>query len=114
MNWPIPDKETYLVVMEYAISMGLDKNDLLTMSRVKGKLGVIFLSDIVTADRKHLETFAWDPEDPEVSQSKFNFPREVPTDDDWEAWKNFWCQNIVENFQLHTPLGAWTSCTHRG
>ena len=32
---------------------------------------------------------------------------------DWEVWKRFWRQHTVENFQLHTPLGAWTSCTHR-
>ena len=51
-----------VVVMEYAMNMGLDKEDLLSMSRVKGKLGVIFLSDVVTADGKHLETFAFDPE----------------------------------------------------
>ena len=93
--------------------MGLDKEDLLSMSRVKGKLGVIFLSDIVTAGGKHLENFALDPEDLEVPQSKFNFPREVPTDHDWEAWKSFWRQHTVENFQLYTPLGACISCTHK-
>ena len=57
----------------YAMSMGLDKEDLLYMSRVKSKVGVIFLSDMVTADRKHLETFAYDSEDLEVPQSKFRF-----------------------------------------
>ena len=94
-------------VMEYAMSMGLDKEDhLLSISRVKGKLGVIFLSDMVTADGKHLETFASDPGDLEVPQSRFNFPREVPTDHDWEVWKSFWRQHKVENFQLHASLGA--------
>ena len=32
-----------VVVMEYAMSMGLDKEDLLSMSRVKGKLGILFV-----------------------------------------------------------------------
>ena len=27
--------------------------------------------------------------------------------------KFFWRQHTVENFQLHTPLGAWISTTHR-
>ena len=85
--------------MEYAMNMGLDKEDLLSMSRVKGKLGVIFLSDMVTADGKHLETFAFDPEELDVPQSKFNFPREVPTDHDWEVWKSFW-----ENFPASHAL----------
>ena len=102
-----------VVVMEYEMSMDLDKEDLLFMSRVKGKLGVIFLSDMMTADGKNLETSAYDPGELEVPQSKFNFLREVPTDHDWEMWKSFWRQHTVEKFQLHTPLGAWTSCTHR-
>ena len=71
--------------MEYAMSMGLDKKDLLSMSRVKGKLGVIFLSEMVTADGKHLETFAFDPEEQDVPQNKFTFPSEVPADHDWEV-----------------------------
>ena len=75
--------------MEYAMSMGLDTEDLLSVSGVKGKLGVIFLSDMVTVDGKQLENFALDPKVLEVPQSKFNFPKEVPTDHDWEVWKNF-------------------------
>ena len=39
---PLPRRGD-MVVMEYAMSMGLGKEDLLSMSRVKGKLGVIFL-----------------------------------------------------------------------
>ena len=61
----------------------------MSMSRVKGKLGVIFLSDMVTAEGKHLKNIALDPGDLEVPQSKFNFPREVPTDYGWEVWKTF-------------------------
>ena len=57
---PLPRRGD-VVVMEYAMSMGLDKEDLLSMSRVKGKLGVIFLSDMTTTDGKHLERFAIDP-----------------------------------------------------
>ena len=61
---------------------------------------------MTTVDGKHLEVFAFDPEEQDVPQSKFIFPREAPTDQDWEAWKIFWRQHTVENFQLHTPLGA--------
>ena len=60
---PLPRRGD-VVVMEYAtMSMGLDKEDLLSMTRVKGKLSVIFLSDMTTADGKHLEQFAIDPQD---------------------------------------------------
>ena len=101
------------MVMEYTMSMGLDKEDFLSMSRVKGKLNVIFLSDMTTADGKHLEQFAIDPQEQDEPQSKFTFPREVPTEQDWVVWKDFWRQHTVENFQLHTPLGAWIATTHR-
>ena len=72
------------------------------------------MSDMVTAAGKHIETFAYVSGDLEVPQSKFNFPKEVPADRDWEVRENFWRQHTVENFQLHTPLGVWTLCTHRG
>ena len=39
-----------VVIMELAMDTGLDKDDLMSVSRVKGKLGVIFLSDMTTAD----------------------------------------------------------------
>ena len=73
--------------MEFAMSMGLDKEDLMSMSRVKGKLGIIFLSDMTTADSRHLETFAYHPDEEIMPQSKFIFPREASTDYDWEVWK---------------------------
>ena len=47
------------------------------------------MSDMTTADGKHLEVFAFDPKEQDVPQSKFIFPREAPTDQDWEVWKCF-------------------------
>ena len=75
---PLPRRGD-VVVMEYAMSMDLDREDILSMSRVKGKLGIIFLSDMMTADDKHLEFFALDPKEQDEPQSKFIFPREAPT-----------------------------------
>ena len=85
---PLPRRGD-VVVMEYAMSMGLDKEDLLSISRVKGKLGVIFLSDMTTADGRHLEQFAIDHHEQDEPQSKFTFPREAPTEQDWVVWKDF-------------------------
>ena len=108
-----PPRRGDVVVMELAMEAGLDKEDLMSMSRVKGKLGVIFMSDMTTADGKHLEDYASDPQTPAKSRSKFNFPREEPTCQDWQVWRDFWRQHTVENFQLHTPLGEWMETTHR-
>ena len=91
--------------MELAMDTGLDKEDLMSVSRVKGKLGVIFLSDVTTADGKYLEEYACDPQASLSSRTKFNFPREEPTRQDWEVWRyfwrqhtDFWRQHTVENF----------------
>ena len=96
-----------MIVIEFAMSMGLDKEDLMSMSRVKGRRGVIFLSDMTTANGKHLESFAYYPSEQALPQTKFTFPRESLTDHAWEVWTNFWRKHTVENFQLHTPLGVW-------
>ena len=63
-------------VMEFTMENGLDKDDLKSMSRVKGRLGAIFLSDMVTADGKHLEDFACSPKVSTKPRTKFTFPRE--------------------------------------
>ena len=54
---PFPQRRGYLI-MEYAMSKGATKEDLLSTSRVRGLLCAIFVSDIVTADGKYLEEFA--------------------------------------------------------
>ena len=58
-----------VVIMELAMDTGLDKDDLMSVSRVKGKLGVIFLSDMTTADGKYLEEYACDPQTPSQGQN---------------------------------------------
>ena len=52
-----PQRRDYLI-MEYAMSKGATKEDLLSISRVRGLLCSIFVSDIVTANGKYLEEFA--------------------------------------------------------
>ena len=54
---PFPRRRDYLI-MEYALSKGATKEDLLSILRVKGLLCSIFVSNIVTADGKYLEEFA--------------------------------------------------------
>ena len=58
-----------MVVIEFAMSMGLDKEDRMSMPRVKGKLGVIFLSDMTTADERHLKIFACEPAEEGMPQA---------------------------------------------
>ena len=79
---PLPRRGD-VVITKFVMEGGLSKEDLLSMSGVKKKLGAIFLSDLVTADGKYLETFACQKEFNERPSSKYRFPREEPTDHDW-------------------------------
>ena len=74
------------------MEIGLGREDLMSISRVKGELGVIFFSDVTTVDAKYLEDFACDPSVQASPKSKFISLREAPTDHDWEVWRNFWHQ----------------------
>ena len=71
--------------MESAMDWGLDRENFLSFSRVKRKLGALFLSSLVTADGKHLETFACQRESSTKLKSRYKFPREEPTDYDWQV-----------------------------
>ena len=48
-----------------------------------------------------------------VRRSTYDFPKEVPTDSDWELWVSYLRSMTGENFELATPLGAWVNVTHR-
>ena len=73
----------------------------------------MFFSDVVTADGRQLETWATDSEQLQPQPSKYKFPREQPTDEDWEVWLEFWRNNTQEGWVLPVPLGKWKHLTHR-
>ena len=83
------------------------------MSRVRGFLYSLFVSDIVTADGKHLDDFAIFRPHSREHASTYKFPKESPTQEDWTTWTHFWKQHTVGNFELPTPLGKWINPTHR-
>ena len=68
--------------MDYTRSKGTSEEDLLSMSGVRGLLCAIFVSDIVTADGKHLENVAAARTTSREHTSKYFFPKEAPTTDD--------------------------------
>ena len=111
---PIPflRRRDYLI-MEYAMSKGATKEDLSRISRVRGLLCAIFVSDTVTAGGKYLEEFATARTHSREHTSTCKFPKEAPTQEDWITWMQFWKQHTVGNFELSTPLGKWIHPTHR-
>jgi hypothetical protein len=77
---PLP-REIDQVIMELIIGKNLDKNTIRSLSRCRGALEIIFLSDMTTANGRYLEQFVFNPGS-KVSQSKYKFPRESPAKKD--------------------------------
>ena len=92
---PLPRRGGYLI-MEYAMNKGATKEeDLLSISRVRGLLCPICVSDIVTAAGKIPRGICQIQNTQQITQ------------EDWIRWIQFWKQHNVGNFELSTPLGEW-------
>jgi hypothetical protein len=83
-----------------------------SLSRCRGMLQCIFLSDLVTAVGRYLESFEFDP-GPIKWHSNYCFPQECPTKRDWDMWFTFWHNYATTGGKLKVPLGRWTHPTHR-
>ena len=75
--------------MDIKIAAGMTKAEVPSLNRCRGFLGVIFLSDMSTADGKYFEQFVFDLQE-NNTKSKSEFPREKPTKTDWARWTKFW------------------------
>ena len=104
-------RERDQVVMELIFGNVLDKK-IRSLSRCRGSLEIIFLSDMTTANGRYLEQFVFIPGS-QVARSKYKFPQESPVKKDWDAWFNFWHDYTPTGDKLHTPLGAWLTPSHR-
>jgi hypothetical protein len=72
---PIPSPREYdELVMNIIMSTGKSKAWKASMNRCRGYLGIMFLSDMSTADSKHLEQFTFDHRENSTSSS-YKFPR---------------------------------------
>ena len=95
-----------MVLIEFLLEQGTNKEKLAAMSRIKRRLNVCTVPVQYSHNRrKHLEDFAIDKNFLDVPTSRYMFLREEPTARDCEVWKALWVQHTVENSQLHTPLG---------
>ena len=111
---PCPRKGDLLIMDRLREMAGNNVDHLAKLARVRGSLGAIFISDIVTADGKYIEQFAVEKElSSRLRRSTYDFPKEMPTDRDWELWVSYLRSMTGENFELTTPLGAWDNVSHR-
>ena len=110
---PFPRRGDFLIMDRLRELTRNDQEQLKALARVRGSLNAIFFSDLVTADGKYLEQFAVDPRTEWVPRSKYIFPREEPSDKDWELWISYLKSMTVGNYELPTPIGIWEKPTHR-
>ena len=108
---PMP-REWDRVVMEIILDGDLSTEDINSLNWCRGMLQCIFLSDLVTADGKYLESFVFDP-GPYKCRSTYRFPPERPTRGDWDKWCTFWHNYTATGGKLRVPLGRWIHPTHR-
>jgi len=94
------------------VAENLTRAEIRSLNRCRGYLGVIFLSDMATADGKYLEQFVFDPQE-NSTKSKYKFPREEPTKTNWTRWTKFWPNHTATGKRLQIELGKWIHPTHR-
>ena len=75
--------------MDSIMSKGTRKEDLLSMSRVRGLVCAICVSNLVTTDRKYPEEFTTARTMSREHRSKYKFPKEALIQDDWTTWVQF-------------------------
>ena len=85
-----------------------------SLQRCRRALGVIFLSDMTAANGSSIERRWTKPETPLLRPAThYDFPAEVPTEEDWSRWEHFWLSQFGASLTLPNPMGAWLHKSHR-
>jgi hypothetical protein len=101
-----PPRENDKVIMDIILDQPIDPLEIARLNRCRVFLQALFLSDITTADGKYIENFVFDPGGA-TKRSRYSFPREQPTRQDWDCWINFWHEYTTTGGKLISPLGGW-------
>jgi hypothetical protein len=106
MKFPtiVPPRKNNRLIMDIILAYPLDLLDVTRLNRCQVFLQAIFLLDITTADGKYLENFVFDPGGA-TTQSRYSFPRERPSRQDWDCWVNFWHEYTTTGGKLKSHLG---------
>jgi hypothetical protein len=83
-----PPWECNQVIMEIIFSQNFYFTEITQINRCRVYLQTLFLSDIMTADRKYLEHFVFNPGS-NTCCSRYTFLREKPARQDWDLWVIF-------------------------
>ncbi len=105
-------REQDYLTMDIIFASDLGPDIIKSLSRCRGAMRAIFLSDLSTADGKYLKHFVFDP-GTATAGSTYIFPREKPTSYDWDHWIDFLHSYTTTGGKLKVPLGKWSNPTHR-
>ena len=109
---PLPRERDALIV-DLFLAAGCLGAELRSLNRVRIKLQMLFLSDIVAANGRQLNQQHLIPTTATLNNSDYDFAREEPTAADWRNWIVFWTRFTHPGLFLMDPLGKWTEPTHR-
>ena len=98
--------------MKNFMEQQINKEELLSILRVRRFLCAIFLSAIVTADGEFLKEFIFEKLTSREHASKFTFPKEAPTQNHWQDCNHLLKQQVA-NVKLATPPWEWLYMTHQ-
>jgi hypothetical protein len=107
MLFPVipPPREQDQVFMEIIFTQDSNPIRIASLNGCQGYLQALFLSDIVMANGKYLKHFIFDPSS-KARQLRYTFPREQPTQHDWDRWINFWHAYTATGSKLNSLLGT--------
>ena len=110
---PLP-RESDALLTHIFTTGGVSTSTLRSLNRCRNFLGLLFLSDMTSADGRFLESRFLAPTGVRRSfGTSLSFPRERPSSADWAAWRIFWEAYTGVGRTLHRPLGRWIERGHR-
>ena len=102
------------LLVDIFVEGGSQGSILESLQRCRIAWGLLFLSDMTAANGSSIERKWTRPAAPLTRPaSQYDFPSEVPTDDDWNRWEHFWVAQFGASLALPNPLGTWLHKSHR-
>ena len=88
--------------------------ELLSLNRCRIAWELLFLSDMTSANGKHIEhKFLSHPTSENPPRSSFSFSEERPSYQDWTVWAKFWEVFTLPGLVLRKGMGKWIHPSHR-
>jgi hypothetical protein len=115
LNYPATPllRQQDTAVIHIAVRRGLRGTKLRSFQCCRQANCILFLSDMTTADGRHLDKTYLGPIPWCSKNSTYNFPEERPSVQDWAVWASFWRNYCGRDLLLPRRLGDWISPSHR-